>query len=386
MPTPGARVLILGVSTRAIAQSAVRAGFRVICVDAFGDLDLPAGARSIALPRDLGVPYGAKAAMHASRDIDCDAVAYVADLENHPAIVCALATGRALWGNPPEVLVRVRDPLLLTRALDRRGLPTAAVRARGTQPSATHWLVKPRHSGGGRGIRAWRSGAPVGRDEYLQERVDGAPASVVFAADGVRAVPLGLSRQIVGGRAFGAAGFRYCGSILTGGDAALDDALCDAGGALARAVTEEFGLVGVNGIDFVVRDGVPIPVEVNPRWSASMELVERAYDINVFAVHARACAGALPAFDLARARRRAPAALGKAIVYARRAERPTDTERWLADPDVRDVPRPGERVPRGGPVCTTFASGADLESCHAALECRAADIYRALAAAPANAP
>ena len=101
-PAPRARVLILGVSTRAMAQSAVRAGFRVICVDAFGDLDLPAGARSIALPRDLGVPYGAKAAMNASRDIDCDAVAYVADLENHPAAVCALATGRALWGNPPE--------------------------------------------------------------------------------------------------------------------------------------------------------------------------------------------------------------------------------------------------------------------------------------------
>jgi hypothetical protein len=381
-----ARVLLLGVSTRAIADSAARAGFQVISIDAFGDLDQPVATRSLALPRDLGVPYSAAAAAHAAHDIACDAVAYVANFENHPDAVRALARGRALWGNPAAVLARVRDPLLLTRALARRGFATPAVRARAARRSTTRWLVKPRASGGGQGIRAWRAGARVGRGEFLQERVAGVPGSVVFAADGARAIPLGVSRQIVGGRPFGATGFRYCGSILAGDDPVFDDALCDAAGALAHAVTEEFGLVGVNGIDFVVaRDGVPVPVEVNPRYSASMELVERAYGINVFAAHVRACAGALPAFDLTRARRRAPGAVGKAILHARRVERPTDTERWLADPDVRDVPRPGERIGRGRPVCTVFASAPDAVACRAALEGRAAGRYHALAAAPRSA-
>lgn len=380
-----ARVLLVGVSTRAMADSAARAGYRVASIDAFGDLDQPAGMRSVALPRDLGVAYGAAAAVRAARDVDCDAVAYVADLENHPDAVRALASGRALWGNPPDVLARVRNPLLLARALTRRGFFTAAVGARapGTAgaPPTARWLVKPRRSGGGHGIRAWRAGAPVGRDEYVQERVAGVAGSVVFAADGVRATPLGVSRQIVRGRAFGAAGFRYCGSILAGDDPAFGDALCDAAGALARAVTEAFGLVGVNGVDFMVRDGVPVAIEVNPRWSASMELVERAYGVNVFAVHARACAGGLPDFDLARARRCATGAVGKAVVYARRTECPAGTERWLADPDVRDVPRPGERIPRGRPVCTVLAGGASAEACRAALEGRAAAIYETLAGA-----
>ena len=48
---------------------------------------------------------------------------------------------------------------------------------------------------------------------------------------------------------------------------------------LARALVEEFDLVGVNGIDFVARDGLPYAIEVNPRWCASMELVERAHEI-----------------------------------------------------------------------------------------------------------
>ena len=172
-----------------------------------------------------------------------------------------------------------------------------------------HWLVKPLASGGGHRVRPWRRGARLPRGYYRQEFVDGTPGSVVFVAAGGRAVPLGVSRQLVGEHAFGAAGYRYCGSILAAaGDAqfARDEALVDAACALARAVAEEFGVVGVNGIDFVARDGVPYAIEVNPRWSASMELVERAYGLSIFGAHAAACAaGVLPEFDLTQVRRAA---------------------------------------------------------------------------------
>ena len=109
----------------------------------------------------------------------------------------------------------------------------------------------------------------------------------------------------------------------------------DTASALASAVTEEFGLVGVNGIDFVVRDGVPYAIEVNPRWCASMELVERAYGFSVFDAHASACtAGALPDFDLREppgAGWKGPAAFGKAVVYARRDVAVGDTRAWLVE-------------------------------------------------------
>jgi predicted ATP-grasp superfamily ATP-dependent carboligase len=125
---------------------------------------------------------------------------------------------------------------------------------------------------------------------------------------------------------------------------------------------------------------VPYPIEVNPRWSASMELVERAFGLSMFGAHAAACAdGTLPVFDLVHARAGAEA-LGKAVVFARHDTIVGDTRRWLTDATVRDVPQPGEHIRRGAPICTVFASGRDAAGCHAALVHRAESVYREVAA------
>jgi uncharacterized protein len=386
------RVLIAGVSTRAAAESAARAGFDVTTVDAFGDLDQHHSVRALSLTRDLGLPVTPQATARAGRTIDCDAVVYLSNLDNHPSVVRSLAAGRALWGNPPEVLRRVRDPLLVARELNRRGLPTPGAyagpqQARRTYAGRTilrppavsgHWLVKPLASGGGHGVRQWNPATRIPRNCYLQEFVGGPAGSVVFVAAGGRATPLGVSLQLVGEPAFGAKAYRYCGNILApAGDAqfAHDEELVGSACALSHAISEEFNLVGVNGIDFIARDGVAHAIEVNPRWSASMELVERAYGVSVFGAHAAACAyGALPGFDFARARHGAGAS-GKAIVFARRDVVAGDTRAWLADSTVRDVPHPGERIRAGRPVCTVFANGRDSAGCHAALVRRAERIY-----------
>jgi predicted ATP-grasp superfamily ATP-dependent carboligase len=386
-------VLLAGISTRAAAESAARAGFTVTAIDAFADLDQYASVRSLSLRRDFDAPVSAHAAARASRRIECDAVAYGSSFENHPRAVSTLAAGRALWGNSPEVVRRVRDPRLVADALARRGLPVPALaqdrllegralRAGFGRITDISWLVKPLASGGGHRVRPWRRGAPVPRGCYLQELVAGTSGSVIFVAAGGRAVPLGLSWQLAGDRAFGASGYRYCGNILAAADDAVfarDASLVGAACMLARVVAEEFGVVGLNGIDFVARDGVPYAIEVNPRWSASMELIERAYGLSVFGAHAAACAaGALPAFDLTRARRRARA-IGKAVVFARRDVIAGDTPAWLADASVRDVPHPRERIRAGRPVCTVFAEARDAAACYTALVRRADAVYAQLA-------
>jgi predicted ATP-grasp superfamily ATP-dependent carboligase len=151
------------------------------------------------------------------------------------------------------------------------------------------------------------------------------------------------------------------------------DHLLDGARALAEAVTQEFGLVGLNGIDFIARRGMPYPIEVNPRYSASMELVERATGLSLFELHGAACRGVLPA--------KLPAArdvAGKAIVFAQRDVTVGDSLRWTADGDLADVPHPGERIQAGHPICTVFATGTDASACIQHLSVGADRIYRTI--------
>ena len=364
------RVLIAGVATRGFAQSAVRAGYEVIAVDGFGDLDLRACAHAVVVAR-AGERFSVRAALAAARDLPRDAVSYVGSFENHPRAVAALAARGQLWGNAPAVLRRVRDPARLARGLASRGFAVPAVRRAAPGDSRGRWLVKPRASGGGSGVARWRGGG-IPRGSYLQAHLPGVPGSIVFAANGRRAVPLGVSHALAGERRFGAAGFRYCGSILApAGSRHLAHAT-----RLSAAVTELFGLVGVNGLDFVTVDGTPQAIEVNPRYTASMELVERAHGLSIFGIHARACAGELPDFDLAGSH--LPGVFGKAVVYARRDVMPEHTHHWLDDADLGDVPPSGEWIARGRPICTIFARARTVAGCHAALARRARALYHTL--------
>ena len=387
------RVLIVGVSTRGLAESATRAGYTVLSVDGYGDMDNPA-VPALSLARDLGSEYSAHAAAAAGIELEYDAVCYCSNLENHPREVELLARRGELWGNPLAVLRRARDPLLISRLLRGRLRAGVTVRASAPLPDTSgparagvrarraprEWLAKPRDSGGGHGITQWQPGDPLPRGHVLQERIVGTPGSLAFVASGDEVLPFAVSRQLVGDAAFGASGFQYCGSILAGHPTALVDAATEC----ARMLTEELSLVGLNCLDFVARDGVPHVIELNPRYSSSMELAERAFGFSVFEAHARACSlqlssstnrehRALPRLELTSSLR-SVGAFGKAIIFAPRTLTMGDTRRWLDDPNVRDVPHPGETIPRGHPVCTIFATGRDEAACYAALVRKAVEL------------
>jgi predicted ATP-grasp superfamily ATP-dependent carboligase len=211
---------------------------------------------------------------------------------------------------------------------------------------------------------------------YLQQQIDGISGSVSFAADGSRAVILGFSRQIMADPRLGAQRYRYCGSILGHREARLfprQRELLERATELADVLTRAFHLVGVNGIDFVTRRGIPYPVEVNPRYSASMELIERAHGVSMFQVHFEACRGVLPETPEGQ-----PALQGKAIVFARQDTTVPVNSLWASHQWMADIPHPGERIQRGRPICTVFASARDPEACRRLLWHRAAGVYRRL--------
>jgi predicted ATP-grasp superfamily ATP-dependent carboligase len=356
------RILIAGLTTRALAESAVRAGATIVTVDYFGDLDQARVCETHSL-RERGLGYSAAAILEVARELAYDAVVYCGGLENHPGVVAELARERVLLGNPPDTLRRVRDPGELFRFLASRGFAVPDTRfATDPLPTSGQWLLKPMRGGGGQGVRPWAGQPPTG-SQIVQEHVDGVSGSVSFVADGRRSTVLSWTEQL---RAPG--GFRYAGNImpLEGDAAAREEA-----DAIADALAREYGLRGLNGFDFILRAGRPVVLEVNPRYCASMELLERASGASVFALHVAACRGELPArFEAP------PGVWGKLIVYASRTVAVPDTTAWL-DQGIRDVPHPGEIIRAGHPICTVLASGPTQTACEDALRAAAARIEAA---------
>lgn len=378
-------ILIVGLSTRAIAESAVRGGYDVVTLDYFGDRDQRALVRNYALQRDFDLPFSAEALLEASHQLEFDAVAFTSSLENHPEVVDELGRGRRLLGNPPRVLRQVRDWAKLRAVCDEEGIlyPTTLLPGEETEADpGISWLRKRVRSGGGHHVEVW-NGQPLGQDHILQERLQGQPASAAFVADGRRSLLLGVTEQLIGREELRARGYTWCGNILP-------LALCSSQGidAIVQSVkrtvsrlTQRFGLRGVNGIDFVVTDdargrGHPALVEVNPRFTASMELVDRAYGLSVFDVHVRSFDGELPPFSLEE-RLDLPRFHGKAIVYADEDVVMPNTADWRRE-GRRDIPFSGERIEARHPICTVLAEGENRAGCWQNLVARAEGVRKAL--------
>jgi uncharacterized protein len=345
-----------------LADLAMREGRPVTALDLFGDLDLRRGdARVVALPGG-----SLTALVDAAVQMPARGVVYGASFENHPALVARLAERHTLLGNGLQTLRAVRDPQRLASALRDAGLPYPRTFAVAPEDRSARWLRKPLRGGGGTRVRAWRGGAlPAGA--VVQERIDGIACSAAAVGDGADAVVLGLTEQLVGRRAFGVRGYRWCGNVvpprLPDGER---DSLLGQARAICSCLAGAFALRGLFGVD-VVWDGERAwTIEVNPRPTASLEAIEAVHGAGLFDAHLRGCAGELPRVGGGRA-----GAAGKAVLFATEDVVIGDSIRWL-ERGVRDVPHPGERIAAGHPICTLVVAAATPQEVLSELEEQAA--------------
>lgn len=383
-------VTCVGASVRGVAQSAARAGWRVQAIDLFGDADLRASAAAFIAATESGARYPDELPRLVRR-LPPSPWCYTGALENHPDVVARIAADRPLAGCPAATLRVVRDPAYLGPVVRAAGLcfPETHDTPSGL-PTDGRFLMKPRASAGGRSIATWR-GAITGRATtglVWQRRVTGGAWSAAYVCAAGEARLWGLSRQLVGRRWCGAGPFTYCGSVST------PLALCTATHRrqlerLGRALAGAFGLVGLVGVDLVVdpHGGIHV-IEVNPRPTASMELVERSTGRSVAATHLAACGHGPPPAD----GRPAAAIWAKAVLFAARR---TDLDAprlvtlsaaaadWTASdgwPALADIPRAGTRVDAGRPLLTLFARADEAQMALHTLRRRAAVITTLLSA------
>lgn len=360
---------VIGASARAAVMSLHRAGHTPWAVDLFADRDLCRLARTRRCPMHL---YPQGLVDHAA-DFPPGPCLYTGGLENFPRIIADLAQARPLWGNPPEVLAKVRDPFWLADTLARQGLPIAPVLPGYSPVPPGRWLRKRLGSSGGLGVRfASASGDSPRHAEgtYLQQFLPGPSLSAVFFSDEARLNLLGVCEQLIGEGWLGASGFLYCGNLgpITPPAAGLSDFR-----RIGQTLHQHAGIRGLWGVDAILYQGRPVLIEVNPRYPASVEVLELAFQRSAWA----------DLWDMTEPGK-PEGAVGKGVVFAPgRIVFPGEGpwEEVLLEPFApwrvpryADIPAAGEVIEAGQPVLTVLVTGQTIEQCRGRLQSEAREV------------
>jgi uncharacterized protein len=358
------RLLMIGGSVRAAAMSARRAGFEPLAIDRFADRDL----REVC---DEWRQFNAIEQLpELSGQLPQSDWIYAGPLENHTDLIEQVTHMRPLLGNRGTQLCQLRNPDSVASALQDAGLLFPEVCHRVELPVGGDWLEKPLHSAGGFGIK--RILEPhASRDEtsYCQKFVPGVSVGATFIGADGRAALVGIAEQLFGPTWDGSREFQYVGSV---GPIVLPPQHLQAIKDIGNCIAAEFLVSGLFGIDAIVNDEGVWAVEVNPRYTASVEILERTLDVSTIGLHIDACRdGALPS---------KPAnshtyCLGKAVLYATGSfviDEAIEHELFerrgeLTDPMIADIPIAGTSVERGDPIVTVFAMDTTIHATKVAL-------------------
>lgn len=369
------RLVLAGVSVRALAQAARRDGLDVVAFDAFGDADTrEACERWQPLPARPGSPVDGQAlaaCLHALVQQDGrEWLGWVpgSGFEPRDSGLEAAAEALPLLGTAPAAVRRVRDPALFFGVLDARGIEHPPVQLRPV--TSRGWLRKDFGGSGGEHIHAADAPdlPPATGQTYWQQWMAGQPLSLTLIGNGSRAALLGANRLLCGTDA--AHPWRYTGVI--GPLPWPSGRRQTAWQGLADRLVAAFELRGLCGIDLLLDGERCLVLEVNARPPASLVLYGRGGGL--MQAHLRACCqGRLPDAAALAALRGGLAADavevgGQAVVHAPRPLRldPRQLERLRQDRrtthDLHDLPSAPIEVAAWQPVCSVSARAADPDT------------------------
>jgi len=386
------RVILLGASVRAAAESASRGGLAVAGVDLFGDVDTVRACRYHAV---LGDPTAAASMPPEFTDAP---VVIVGGLSCHDRRTAPLLrAGRVLVPQQtgPRALDRLETLAELARKAGMRFPNVIGPGGSRREAEPGRYLWKVPASSGGLAVR-WQ---PVDDELPCEHAVGEVAAGDVdlATADNSNSADGGYSQQWVPGRLFGATflsdatriallgvcrgsftrkadrPFVYAGSA---GPCPLSAPLHDQLVALGRVCVTDHGVRGLFNADVIVdREERCWLLEINPRWSASAELIEAAMrtsgelaaDNSLFRLHWLALNGAVDEVRETIDRgERLPVTRNhwfwKRVVYATRSgkfdSRRLSVLRQRFQSDrcrIADVPADGSAVRPGQPLLTLLA-------------------------------
>lgn len=378
------RLIIVGSSCRAAAQSATRSDFAAWCVDQFGDEDLRACAEHVEVVHNW--PAGI---LDLIPQIPTGTLVITGALENSPSLLARLRERLPFSGCDVDAMRALRDPVNLQQMLRGAGLKALAVTLgrpsveNAKSLSAVRWLRKPVRSAAGFQIRPLSRSEPVpmrrdrrGPRYCYQEFAAGETLSGLFLADGSECRLLCLTQQLIGLPEAGAGRFRYCGSIGPLSTRDVSRRAFEMAADSGQVLTQATGCRGLFGVDFIwnAESGELSVCEVNPRYTASAELFEQAASVPLLRWHVEACRQSF----LPPAAERDPIPChGKLICFAQQPFPSAALSQVRGLVTLADIPNVETVIPAGHPICTALATGDSPAAVRGKLLAAARRVYEA---------
>ncbi len=339
-------------------ENAYDNGYSVKAIDGFNDWD--AGRFGTVLGD--GKPDGGSFCnmLESFRLFDGGQIIFGGPIEAKPEIIKDASGSCEVLNASTRSVVTCRDINFLKKLSSKEMLfPSTVFDGDGS------WLIKNTASAGGTMIRKY-DGKVSGR-EYPQKFLKGIALGAVFVSGAGQAVLLGITRQLTGDKRFNQQGFLYGGLIYPFVvDSSIEEKLIRFG----QKVFKESGIAGIWGADFIF-DGKSIwLLEINPRFTASLELIALEHKIDVVGMQRDALAGIVPAVPPSCS----VAVRGTVVCYAKRNLIFRNPQKWF-DNGARDIPHEGSFIKKGEPILSLYSKAKSEEEVFSRLEPLARELY-----------
>ncbi len=359
-------LLVAGANTRPIAKSARDLGVNVVAIDCFDDVDLKNIVNRLYTinQRNGGKRFNHDEFFEIVSEVlnshDIDSAVFTSGMEHYPDKIRDLGKRVNILGNGKKQLAHCEDKQRLFEVAEELGIPHPVTErvedvdeARDIASKLEYpILLKPSTSGGGIGIELVHSSEELqdsfrnvlisGDSEYvyLQEFIEGIDASASILSTGEKSETLTVNEQIIGDKRLDTPRrFGYCGNIIP---LPVEEELISKISKYSEKICTKLGLVGSNGVDFVIKDE-PYLIEVNPRFQNTIDIVEESLKINLVKAHIRSTNHKLiekPELSKSSA---------KLVIYARKDLRVPDLTTFS---NIVDIPRKNSTIKKGEPICS----------------------------------
>ncbi|MDD3976988.1 MAG: ATP-grasp domain-containing protein [Methanomicrobium sp.] len=354
------KVLVVGFTTRHVACSAHNAGYSVYAVDNFCDKDLKDIVVACRTFDDLSELVGIIDEF--DREENFDIIVSTSGAED-------LTLKKKISGTDSKTASFFLDKKNIQNFFESNNIPAPKIRQPGMYPA----FIKPCVGAGG-----WRNKKV---DNFLEEKewtdlwpdvpyvrqevAEGIPCSVSCISNGKRAVAVSFNEQFLrGGNKDKSYGFS---GAITPFTHPMEKEIVKT----AEKIVSLSGCIGSVGVDFIAGEDSFYAIEINPRFQATMDIVEKSYGINLFNAHMSACTGLLPHPDI----RRAKQYTARKVLFAPKDIVVKD-DLSVFSPDIADIPLIGTEIEEGCAVVSIYGFGSTRSDALESLDKTIKDIGR----------